>query len=403
MAGKLRFLHASDFWLDDPIGSLGEVPDMLKHRLIDAPLLAFERCIEAAISEQVDFVLLAGNVLQLPECGPRIYSTLLEGLSRLEKNGIAVYWASGEQDRLEDWPRIIDLPSNVHLFDGTMVEHVYHERAGQRVALILGASPTERKIDPSEFTCIDPDAFPIALCNGELELEELAEDSVTYWALGGQAKRNVISKTVPLAIYPGATQARGFDQPGAHGANLVMVDIDGQIQVKPIATDVVRFVRKQIVVDHFSDIEQIKETMGEAAIELASKLVRQTVVVEWTLECQSMAFRELNSRAVIGPLVAWLREEFGQEENGVWTTEVQVIHSGAVPESWYEEDTILGDFLREFQKLQKAGELNLDLTDQIPQKLRDRGAPIIDRLDTVDDQRTLAEAQSIAIDLLTGS
>ena len=87
-----RFLHASDFHLEQPLGGLSQVPDHLRDVLIDAPYIAAERVFETALSEDVDFVILAGDVLHPQRSGPRCIELLRRHLLRLAERNISVYW-----------------------------------------------------------------------------------------------------------------------------------------------------------------------------------------------------------------------------------------------------------------------------------------------------------------------
>ena len=95
---SLRLLHASDLHLERPIYGLAEVPDQLHDLLIDAPYRAAEQVFEAALAEDVDAVLLAGDVLDVDRAGPPAIMLLLEHFARLSDRGIPVYWAGGKVD-----------------------------------------------------------------------------------------------------------------------------------------------------------------------------------------------------------------------------------------------------------------------------------------------------------------
>ena len=84
MADTLRFLHASDFHLEAPVGGLAEVPEQLRDLLIDAPRVAAQRVFESAIAHRVDFLLLAGDILHPYNAGPGALAFLLEQFERLE-------------------------------------------------------------------------------------------------------------------------------------------------------------------------------------------------------------------------------------------------------------------------------------------------------------------------------
>ena len=88
MTGQaFRFIHASDFHLEQPLQGLIEVPDHLREQLIDAPYTAALRVFDAAIRDRVDFVLLSGDLVDPDLSGPRGVGFLLEQLERLDREG----------------------------------------------------------------------------------------------------------------------------------------------------------------------------------------------------------------------------------------------------------------------------------------------------------------------------
>ena len=84
MSGQsFRFLHASDFHLEEPLGGLAEVPPHLGELFLDAPFTAAERVFDVAVRERVDFVILSGDILEPTLAGPRGISFLLNQFATL--------------------------------------------------------------------------------------------------------------------------------------------------------------------------------------------------------------------------------------------------------------------------------------------------------------------------------
>jgi DNA repair exonuclease SbcCD nuclease subunit len=145
MSGELiRFLHASDFHLEQPLYGMSAVPDHLRSLMVDAPYQAATRVFDSAILEHVDFVLLSGDIADLGAAGPRAIAFLLEQFERLREKDIAVYWAGGKIDEPESWPNAVPLPDNVHYFAAGRTEELLYYRSEQSHAAILGTSWTER-------------------------------------------------------------------------------------------------------------------------------------------------------------------------------------------------------------------------------------------------------------------
>ena len=118
---SIRFIHAGDFHLERPMQDLLDLPEHLKQQLVDAPWKSAEAIFEMAIVENVDFVLLSGDLLNPVSCGAAGPAFLLEHFEKLQQNKIPVYGAAGTVDDPDRWPEAVALPANVHLFSKKQV------------------------------------------------------------------------------------------------------------------------------------------------------------------------------------------------------------------------------------------------------------------------------------------
>src|SRR5512142_2819113 len=104
MAGQsFRFLHTGGFQLESTLTGLAEVPDHLRDALVAAPFHAVEHVTEAAIREDVDFVLLSGDVVDPTSAGPAALAFLQRQCEQLSTHKIAVYWAASRADMAGDF------------------------------------------------------------------------------------------------------------------------------------------------------------------------------------------------------------------------------------------------------------------------------------------------------------
>ena len=58
-----RFIHASDFHLERPLMGVAEVPDHLRDLFLESPYTAARQVFEAALVEDVKFVVLSGGIV----------------------------------------------------------------------------------------------------------------------------------------------------------------------------------------------------------------------------------------------------------------------------------------------------------------------------------------------------
>ncbi|MDR0328024.1 MAG: metallophosphoesterase, partial [Planctomycetaceae bacterium] len=191
----LRFIHASDLHLDRTLEGITESPPQWEQRMLDISRRAAERLFQKCVEEEVDFLVLSGNVLNANLAPPGLFLFLVEQFERLKKAGIAVYWAGGEFDSPEDLPSAFPMPENVHRFPSNSIQEFFFHRTEGRdtlpVAKLVGMSRNQRnkRIRSSEFPPEPGGLFTIAVANGDVEPETLSQRCMDYWAMGGNNKR----------------------------------------------------------------------------------------------------------------------------------------------------------------------------------------------------------------------
>jgi hypothetical protein len=75
------------------------------------------------------------------------------------------------------------------------------------------------------------------------------------------------------------------------------------------------------------------------------------LLVNWTVVGEPSSGRLDAMLGAADPLCDWLRRHFGHESVPCWSVSVEVVPQAQLPVSWYEEDTLLGDFLRTIREL----------------------------------------------------
>ena len=402
MADSLRFLHGADFHLDRPLVGLKEIPSHLKSTLANAPYHAAEKFFDLALREHVDFVLLAGDIVNLDRGGPRAAAFLLSQFERLAEKGIEVYWCAGDDDHPDRWPAAIELPSNVITFSATVVDRISHVRRGKPVATIFGCGFDGKKRSNGEFRAEAEDPFPIALCHGELENSNLGMYRVRYWALGGQHRRQLIDKGKSIAAYPGTLQGRSPLENYAGGATLCRVDLDGTLTTQAVELDTVRWSQQTIGVAESIGEEDLQNLLADRALKLSSDAPEQLLLVHWKMTTTgdfNPLFRKQDWQA---SMMKWLRQELGQDgQRGVWSARFEVQSPKSLPGSWYEEDTILGDYLRSVARYHADDSIHLGLQDLMPANLQDDSLAAVARIDRDRREAILQEAALIGVDYLS--
>lgn len=401
---NLRFLHASDLHLEKPLGGLAEVPEHLEDLLIDAPLQATSSLFETAILEDVDFVVLSGDVVDPRTAGPRVLSFLLEQFELLAEQRIAVYWCGGQVDPLDAWPEEVALPANIHRFPTGELKAFVHRRGDQPVANVIGIGSPGGSVPVGEYRIEPSNLFTLALGYGQADAASLSSHKqIDYWALGGKHQSRTVFQAQQTAVYPGSPQGRCPDESGPHGAVLVQLDHGRKVRSKTIPTDAVRWRHETIQLADNAHRNELQRALRSGMQRLVAEAGKTAALVKWNVEAEGVLTGSLRNEQLNRELVDWLRTEFGRAEPPVWTVSLDVASADPLPEDLYEEDTILGDFLRAVRDHQEHRERNLELESVLPDLGKQRAlATALQSVDAEQRASLLHAAAVLGADLLRG-
>ena len=343
---SFRFIHASDFHLERPLQDILDLPDHLKRTLVEAPWRAAEAVFEHAVVENVDFVVLAGDLLNPISSGAQGVACLLEQFETLRARNIQVFWAGGAADDPDRWPSAVALPSNVHLFSKKQVEQVVFRRHQTPLVTLLGRScDGAETVRSAEYSVEVDDNYVIAVAHGKADVETLSAERIDYWALGGKHQPEVLSNEQPTIRYCGSPQARSLGEPGAHGFVLVDIDAQRKMQMHLVESDQVRYSIQEIDAEDMALGRDLRQLLAKRVARVQSEGAGRHMLVKWRVHM------DLENASVVGPsaledLLGWLRREFGHGSPSCWSTEIEILPPKQLPAKWHDEDTILGDFLR---------------------------------------------------------
>lgn len=275
----IRILHTADCHLDSPLHSLALRDPALRDRVQTATRTAFARIIDAALSEQVHALLIAGDLFDGAERSAKTAAFLTAQLDRLHSAGIAVFYIKGNHDAENPITGALSLPDNVHVFDGR----------GGKVQLdgtdvwIHGVSFSGRHAPDSllgKFPAPVAGAVNIAMLHTSLvgavghdpyapcTVAELAGMGFDYWALGHVHKRQVHSEA-PWIVMPGIPQGRDIGEAGAKSASLLTIE-NGAIAVREVPTSAITFLHHEMDVSGHDHADTLRSHLRAALAELAA-------------------------------------------------------------------------------------------------------------------------------------
>lgn len=231
---NITFIHAADLHLGGMFSGFRHLPDTLYEKLRTCSYEALRNLIQTAITEKVDFVILAGDIYDGNDRSLKAQIQFQKAMEQLNKEGIPVYLIHGNHDFLEGNYFNLSLPPNVHIF-GREVEVKEHVKEDGTSSMLYGFSYGQRHIKERmiEGYIKQPSGdFHIGLLHGNLDGEtahgnyapftkmELVQKGFDYWALGHIHKRMLVLNE-PYAVYPGCLQGRNRKETGEKGFYLV--------------------------------------------------------------------------------------------------------------------------------------------------------------------------------------
>jgi calcineurin-like phosphoesterase family protein len=368
MSGSFRFLHAGGFALDQPLHGLAEAPEALEALLIDAPFRAAQQVFDAAIEERVDFVVLNGDLIDLGRASARAIAFLLENFERLEAYNISAYWAAGSLDAPQKWPAAAKLPDRVHVFPSLEPEELSHFRGDEPIANIIGRSwHGTTTVQVGEIKS-DTDGLPtLVVANGQADAERLKNQMVDYWALGGQTQRQSAGSAQQVIHYAGSPQGRWRQEPGAHGCTLVHVGGDRAVRMQFMPTDAIRWHTEQMAIEADATLESARRLLGERVKQLRAEAESRPLIVTWQIQAGHQLAGPAARRDLAAEWQAWLRKEFflSAGKPALWTHAVE-LDQPELPGAWFDEDSMLGDFLRSLRELGALEPEAVDMGQHVP-------------------------------------
>ncbi|MEM8947580.1 MAG: DNA repair exonuclease [Planctomycetota bacterium] len=399
----LRFVHASDLHLERPLGGIAEVPEHLRDLFLDAPFLAAAQVFETALSERVDAVLLAGDIVDFDLAGPRAVVFLLEQFERLESHGVPIYWACGNIDPAESWPASVPLPGNVTIFPVGRAQEYELVRDDEIVAKIQGVSRNlGDELNDSGFHRDAHGIFTVGVSYGTSASPGAEGDRVHYMALGGQHHRQTVDQSPGIAHYCGSPQGRSPEEPESHGCTLVTVDDSGNIKTNFVATDQIRWITETIEVTAGTDEDALMKQMQHRISKLQTKHTGSPLLISWVIEGSGTVLNHIRRGGVSDHMVDLLCGQYGVGVPGIWTVSIECHEPLDVPQEWIDEETIMGDMLREFRALEADVDIPLRLEEFLPEELL--ATPRAELAGVADEDRAslLWAASKMAVDLLDG-
>ncbi len=418
---RIRFVHAADLHLDSPfVGMKAAAPDNVARALHDATFAAYENIIELCIDESVDALLVAGDVYDSADRSLRAQLKFVDGLNRLDDAGIRSFVCHGNHDPLDGWEARLDYPPGCTRFGAEFEAVPVFEHEPQR-AVVHGISYPTRDVYDNlvpRLGTVDPNTFSIGLMHANVEgnadhaayapcsLADLVFSGISYWALGHVHTRQVLSDRSPTVVYPGNSQGRHPNEPGARGVYLVDVDDDGTVNLDFRAVDTVRWERPALDISDMATEQDLIDGLHQGMEAALEGSTGRSVVVRIALSGRGPLHGSLRQPNFIEGVVDTLNGEWAERSPFAWCERIE---DDTAPPFNREERVEGSDFLSEVLKTADRAKEDPDSLaglrgglDDLYQHRRYRRLLADNAPDEGDLASLIDEAEAIVVDLLAG-
>lgn len=292
----MKFLHAADLHIDSPMRGLARYEQAPEDELRGASRRAFDNLVRAAIEEDVDLVVLAGDIFDGDWADFNTGLYFVNRLGELTSAGIKVVTLAGNHDAASRLTRELRLPDGAFKLAHKAPETLTAEQLGLDVA-VHGQSYAKRDITSNlvdDYPEPVPGVFNIGVLHTALSgrpghgtyapcnEDDLRSKGYQYWALGHVHTREVVSQD-PWIVFPGNLQGRNIRETGSKGFTLVTVSGTEVIDVAHRDADTARWFNCGVDATSAASIDdvldqaqtQMDATLNEADGRLAA--VRVTI------------------------------------------------------------------------------------------------------------------------------
>lgn len=365
-----RFVHAADLHIDSPFRGLRDVDKRVGERLRESTFEAFNNLVNLCVDNQVDFLVIAGDIYDGADRSVRAQLRFRDGMRRLSEAGISVYIVHGNHDPLDGWLSAVTWPEGVHVF-GAEPEWKIVELNDEPLAAIQGVSFPTREVRDNLVTRFssppDGSLFSIGLlhCNvggnpdhdnyAPCTIDDLKLTGLDYWALGHVHTRQTLRRQNPAVVYPGNIQGRHPNESGPRGCLVVEVGSEGDVNTRFHPLDVVRWEPCEIDISGIASIDQLESSIQQKLDDLAVKAEGRDVICSLTLSGRGPMHYEMTRPGAVEDLLVELRAT-ASESPWVWVERIYNLTRTEIDlDSRAEADDFLGATLRSaIEALQEA-------------------------------------------------
>lgn len=278
----MKLLHAADIHLDSPMRGLARYDGAPVEHLRLATRVALANLVDLSLEEQVDALLIAGDLFDGDWLNHGTGAHFAREMSRLAEGGIPVVVIAGNHDAASRMTKSLRMPGNVRTLASTAPETFVIESVGLAVHGQSYPTPAVTNDLSAGYPVPIAGAVNVGLlhtsadgCPGHehyapCDPRLLTEHGYDYWALGHVHQREVLATDPPI-VFSGCLQGRHVRETGPKGATLVHIAEGGDVELTECVLDHVRWGVCEVDLASAEDESEVYERASQSLRELASE------------------------------------------------------------------------------------------------------------------------------------
>lgn len=394
---QVTFLHTADLHLGSPFSSIKHLSKNIQNSLLSASEDSFNAFVHYAITHRVHFILISGDVFDTSTPTLKVQNNFISQLEKLSSHDIMVFLICGNHDAkiIQNHRESLSRIKNLFVFNDSIesIEFTIHTEKfkvhGVNFISDLNLKEQSKNID------LDPDSFHICMLHAdvaksqrqaaikkysELDVNELLEIPVDYWALGHLHAFDIMH-VYPHIVYPGTIQGRSLksSEQGVKGFTRTVIENNQIISCSLIPISAITFEEIHISYKiHIQELLFIARDITEILYEAYAQkidanrkyvLIRAQISILYDTDLAQVKPLTVND---LSHLEEVIREEFLKR-----TLTAEIIDL-----DWVFVNTIQGDLAKELYEKSIEQALNLLRNDTLfvskSAKLRQK-FPVLER------------------------
>jgi DNA repair exonuclease SbcCD nuclease subunit len=412
---SFRFIHCSDLHIDSPFKGVQSLQPDLARKLRASTQQAFKKIVQLAIREQVDAVLIAGDIYDSADKSLRAQMKFRDALNELCKANIPAFMVHGNHDPLDSWSSSLAWPENVTVFSGDTVECFPVEKNGLVLARVYGISYPVRNVQENlalRFERKHKEGFAVGLLHANVggnknhdayapcSKDDLITSGMDYWALGHIHAHEILNPAQPAIVYSGNTQARHFNEAEAKGCCLVTLKEQGVPEIQFRATDAVRFRSESVNLTSAMTMDEVLHSLKEKIEGLSLESEGRDLVLRLTLIGRTEMHQELRRTGAVEDLMKEIQEDYGNRTPWVWVELALETRGTYDIDELRQGQDFIADLIGLYDNIEN-GKREVDLDDVLKSLYGNSSVrKYLDEISELDFKDLLEQAKTITLDRL---